>query len=293
MTFICLISFFCSFFIIVYFMNAQGKNILFFFLSKLHHKLSSNKSCTPNDKTFAGALEKQQFVYVLSRDSANHLTISSPLECHHPDTLAQSVCGTDVGYENPVFAVLEAAQEEASDAETSQQQQSGSEQSTGRIKKQVVFYELDLGLNHVGRVAEVDVDVTAALITQGSTAEADKLLIALSFLFSSFPFLLSPHQHSPNPAFLHRFLPPMTCGLILLPHSPWRGRSRRRAGVQPRQSELRPPRRRRRVVPSPAPRRRQGVQPGSHRRHCAAARPPVLHPDAGRKRGLVQNNTRV
>ena len=173
-------------------MNVQGKNILFFFLSKLHHKLSSNKSCTPNTKTFVGALEKQQFVYVLSRDSANHLTISSPLECHHPDTLAQSVCGTDVGYENPVFAVLEAAQEEASDAETSQQQQqSGSEQSAARIKKQVVFYELDLGLNHVGRVAEVDVDVTAALITQGSTAEADKLpttlFSLLFFSFSSFP----------------------------------------------------------------------------------------------------------
>ena len=134
-------------------------------------------------------------MYVLSRDSANHLTISSPLECHHPDTLAQSVCGTDVGYENPVFAVLEAAQEEASDAETSQQQQqsgSGSEQSTARIKKQVVFYELDLGLNHVGRVAEVDVDVTAALITQGSTAKADKLPIALSsLLFLSFSSSLS------------------------------------------------------------------------------------------------------
>ena len=82
-----------------------------------------------------GAIEKQKFVYVLNRmscsisffswficsffalgrpgDAATNLTISSPLEAHKSHTLCFSLCGVDVGFENPTFAALEVDYEDA------------------------------------------------------------------------------------------------------------------------------------------------------------------------------------
>ncbi len=54
-----------------------------------------------------GALEKQKLVYILNRDSAARLTISSPLEAHKAHTILFDVVGVDVGFENPIFACLE------------------------------------------------------------------------------------------------------------------------------------------------------------------------------------------
>ncbi|MGH0143997.1 UNVERIFIED_CONTAM: hypothetical protein FKN15_014899 [Acipenser sinensis] len=54
-----------------------------------------------------GALEKQKLVYILNRDAAARLTISSPLEAHKANTLVYHVVGVDVGFENPMFACLE------------------------------------------------------------------------------------------------------------------------------------------------------------------------------------------
>ena len=54
-----------------------------------------------------GAVEKQKLVYILNRDSAARLTISSPLEAHKSHTLVYHVVGVDVGFENPLFACLE------------------------------------------------------------------------------------------------------------------------------------------------------------------------------------------
>lgn len=53
------------------------------------------------------AIEKQKLVYILNRDSAARLTISSPLEAHKAHTIVFSMCGVDVGFENPIFACLE------------------------------------------------------------------------------------------------------------------------------------------------------------------------------------------
>ncbi|GKE49436.1 splicing factor 3B subunit 3-like protein, partial [Tanacetum coccineum] len=53
------------------------------------------------------ACEKQKLVYVLSRDSAANLTISSPLETHKSCTVTYSIVGVDCGWDNPVFAALE------------------------------------------------------------------------------------------------------------------------------------------------------------------------------------------
>lgn len=46
-------------------------------------------------------------VYVLNRDSAANLTISSPLEAHKPNAIIHHIVGLDVGFENPMFAALE------------------------------------------------------------------------------------------------------------------------------------------------------------------------------------------
>lgn len=56
---------------------------------------------------FLGAIEKQKLVYILNRDAAARLTISSPLEAHKANTLVYHVVGVDVGFENPMFACLE------------------------------------------------------------------------------------------------------------------------------------------------------------------------------------------
>lgn len=56
---------------------------------------------------FTGAVEKQKLVYILNRDAAARLTISSPLEAHKSHTLVYHTVGIDVGFENPMFACLE------------------------------------------------------------------------------------------------------------------------------------------------------------------------------------------
>lgn len=92
------------------------------------------------------SIEKQKFVYILNRDSAAHLTISSPLEAHKAHTVIYSIAGVDVGFENPVFAALELDYEDENP------------------QKNLVFYELDLGLNHVVRKWSDPVDSKANIL---------------------------------------------------------------------------------------------------------------------------------
>ena len=89
------------------------------------------------------AVEKQKFVYVMNRDSNNKMTISSPLEAHKSETILFSVCGVDVGFDNPIFAMIELEYTEAD--------QDPSGEVLQEIEKKLSFYELDLGLNHVVR----------------------------------------------------------------------------------------------------------------------------------------------
>ena len=90
-----------------------------------------------------GALEKQKLVYVLNRDSAANLTISSPLEAHKSRNITFSIVGLDCGFENPIFAAIEL---DYSDAE-----QDHTGEAAREAQKQLTYYELDLGLNHVVR----------------------------------------------------------------------------------------------------------------------------------------------
>ncbi|RMZ85025.1 hypothetical protein DV738_g144, partial [Chaetothyriales sp. CBS 135597] len=89
------------------------------------------------------SIEKNKLVYVLNRNAQAELTISSPLEAHSPFTLVYDVVALDVGYENPIFAALEVNYE--------QSDQDPSGQAFEDTEKVLVFYELDLGLNHVVR----------------------------------------------------------------------------------------------------------------------------------------------
>jgi splicing factor 3B subunit 3 len=89
------------------------------------------------------SIEKNKLVYVLNRDAALNLTISSPLEAHKQGAIVFAVTGLDVGYENPIFAALEVDYTEVDQDSTGQQYET--------LPKTLVYYELDLGLNHVVR----------------------------------------------------------------------------------------------------------------------------------------------
>jgi splicing factor 3B subunit 3 len=59
------------------------------------------------------AMEKSKLVYILNRDAAANLTISSPLEAHRNSSIVHHIIGVDVGFENPMFAALEVDYTEA------------------------------------------------------------------------------------------------------------------------------------------------------------------------------------
>lgn len=59
------------------------------------------------------AVEKSKLVYILNRDAAANLTISSPLEAHRNSAILHHIVGVDVGFENPMFAALEVDYTEA------------------------------------------------------------------------------------------------------------------------------------------------------------------------------------
>ncbi|KAI8338787.1 CPSF A subunit region-domain-containing protein [Choanephora cucurbitarum] len=103
-----------------------------------------------------GAVEKQKLVYILNRDSAANLTISSPLEAHKSHTIHHHMVAIDVGFENPMFACLEV---DYTDADTDPTGEAANE-----AEKTLTYYELDLGLNHVVRKWSEAVDRKANLL---------------------------------------------------------------------------------------------------------------------------------
>jgi splicing factor 3B subunit 3 len=106
------------------------------------------------------SVEKNKLVYVLNRNAQAELTISSPLEAHKPQTLVVALIALDVGYENPIFAALEL---DYSDAD-----QDPTGKAAEEVEKQLVYYELDLGLNHVIRKWTDTVDRTSNILFQVS-----------------------------------------------------------------------------------------------------------------------------
>ncbi|KAI8974178.1 CPSF A subunit region-domain-containing protein [Trametes punicea] len=115
------------------------------------------------------AMEKSKLVYILNRDAAANLTISSPLEAHKNNAIIHHVVGLDVGFENPMFAALEVDYTEAD------------QDSTGvafnETEKMLTYYELDLGLNHVVRKWSEPTDPRANLLVQvpgGQLSSSDR-----------------------------------------------------------------------------------------------------------------------
>jgi splicing factor 3B subunit 3 len=99
-----------------------------------------------------GAMERCKFVYILNRNQDSKLTISSPLESHKNSTVCSCIVAMDVGYENPLFASIEVDFSESDTDPTSK--------AFEEIEKNIIFYELDLGLNHVVRKNSIPVDMT-------------------------------------------------------------------------------------------------------------------------------------
>lgn len=97
--------------------------------------------------------EKNKLVYILTRSGQMDIAISSPLEAHKPQTLVFCLIGLDVGYDNPMFAALEL------DYSSAEADPSG--EALHELKKELVYYELDLGLNHIVRKWSEPVDRTA------------------------------------------------------------------------------------------------------------------------------------
>lgn len=104
------------------------------------------------------SIEKNKLVYILNRNSQAELTISSPLEAHGHGVIVFALVALDVGYANPVFAALEMNYTE------SDQDPSG--EAYEEAEMQLVYYELDLGLNHVIRKWSEPVDPTSSLLFQ-------------------------------------------------------------------------------------------------------------------------------
>uniref|UniRef100_A0A7R9UD19 DNA damage-binding protein 1 n=1 Tax=Pinguiococcus pyrenoidosus TaxID=172671 RepID=A0A7R9UD19_9STRA len=102
------------------------------------------------------AVEKQKLVYVMNRNAASNLTISSPLEAHKTSTLTYSVAALDVGYDNPIFAAIEIDYGEADQDPTGE--------ALADTEKYLTYYELDLGLNHVTRRWAEPIAQTANLL---------------------------------------------------------------------------------------------------------------------------------
>jgi splicing factor 3B subunit 3 len=116
-------------------------------------------ACDPKGRAcLIASIEKNKLVYVLNRNSQAELTISSPLEAHRPGTVVLSMVALDVGYANPVFAALEIEYTEADQDPTGE--------ALSLVETQLVYYELDLGLNHVVRKWSDAVDPTASVLFQ-------------------------------------------------------------------------------------------------------------------------------
>ncbi|KAI0755924.1 mono-functional DNA-alkylating methyl methanesulfonate N-term-domain-containing protein [Irpex lacteus] len=115
------------------------------------------------------AVEKAKLVYILNRDAAANLTISSPLEAHKNNAIIHHIVGLDVGFENPIFAALE--------VDYSESDQDPSGEAFNNAEKMLTYYELDLGLNHVVRKWSEPTDPRANLLVQvpgGQLASSDR-----------------------------------------------------------------------------------------------------------------------
>ncbi|EXL79043.1 hypothetical protein FOPG_07023 [Fusarium oxysporum f. sp. conglutinans race 2 54008] len=116
--------------------------------------LSAFKRCSPPPRGMMTKLRRLKSLR--GRGVRSGLTISSPLEASKHGVLTLSLVALDVGFSNPVFAALE--------TDYSESDQDSSGQVSAHVE--LVYYELDLGLNRVVRKWSETVDPTASLLSQ-------------------------------------------------------------------------------------------------------------------------------
>ncbi|KZV60134.1 hypothetical protein PENSPDRAFT_760172 [Peniophora sp. CONT] len=140
-----------------------------------------------------GAMEKSKLVYILNRDAAANLTISSPLDAHKNNAIIHHIVGLDVGFENPTFAALEVDYAEAD------QDPSGG--AARESEKLLTYYELDLGLNHVVRKWSEPTDRRANLLVQvpgGQMGTSDKFDGPSGVLVCTEDHIIYRHMDAPQ-----------------------------------------------------------------------------------------------
>ncbi|KAJ1612530.1 putative spliceosome factor [Cryptosporidium canis] len=89
------------------------------------------------------AIERQKLAYTLTRKNkdADTLEISSPIEAHKSHMICFALTAMDVGFDNPMFATIEQQYCTENDENVDVKQTS----------KQLIYWEVDLGLNFVSR----------------------------------------------------------------------------------------------------------------------------------------------
>jgi splicing factor 3B subunit 3 len=129
------------------------------------------------------AMEKRKLVYVVNQnttassssstmgaaaagaDTNAKVALASPLEAHRSRTLCLATVGVDNGYDNPLFACLEIQYpEDYEDTVAVAGTTAAAEADIEQPKKQLAYYELDLGLNHVSRKWAINVPNTACCL---------------------------------------------------------------------------------------------------------------------------------
>ena len=102
------------------------------------------------------SVEKNKVVYMVQRNTEGKIIISSPHEANQWASLCFAVCALDTGWDQPVFAALEV---DYTDLETD---------ATGGLyeqrEKYLVYYTVDLGLNHVVKSWSDAVDYSANML---------------------------------------------------------------------------------------------------------------------------------
>ena len=180
------------------------------------------------------ALEKRKLVYVLNHHSGVAASgasgssgtgsgssgtaktlIASPLEAHRTRTIVFATTGVDNGYDNPIFAVLE-QQYPQDDIHTPTPTTTSAhdDDEDDAHHKQLAYYELDLGLNHLSRKWAVSVPPTAcclAALPGGAEGPSGVLVGSENFLSYYHPDLSEP-VHSVVP---RRSLEPSTRGVLM------------------------------------------------------------------------------
>lgn len=105
------------------------------------------------------AIERSKTVFLTQvKEKDGVFSLSSPLEANQMNTICFDLVDIDVEYDNPLFVALEAEYGDIDDKDSTV--------STGVVTKQLIFYQVDLGLNHVVKANSVDVDQSANMLLE-------------------------------------------------------------------------------------------------------------------------------